>query len=142
MFPFQWQCPYIPQCPLSLAGVLHAPLPFIAGVDSRYFDFFEEPPTDVTCFDLDTATISHSDIRKYLKLSILPKKPLKRLRSSLELISKQMTDDAKMARKGSDPLDIEQQAHIRKAGWDIAIREAFLRYKNTSKKNFKIQNIF
>lgn len=35
MFPFHWQCPYIPQCPLSLAGVLHAPLPFIAGVDSR-----------------------------------------------------------------------------------------------------------
>ena len=37
MFPFHWQCPYIPQCPLGLAGVLHAPLPFIAGVDSRCF---------------------------------------------------------------------------------------------------------
>ncbi|PIO56162.1 DENN domain protein, partial [Teladorsagia circumcincta] len=35
MFPFHWQCPYVPQCPLGLAGVLHAPLPFIAGVDSR-----------------------------------------------------------------------------------------------------------
>ncbi|PIO52539.1 DENN domain protein, partial [Teladorsagia circumcincta] len=34
MFPFHWQCPYVPQCPLGLAGVLHAPLPFIAGVDS------------------------------------------------------------------------------------------------------------
>ena len=39
MFPFHWQCPYVPQCPLSLAYVLHSPVPFIAGVDSRYFEW-------------------------------------------------------------------------------------------------------
>ena len=38
IFPFVWQCPYIPLCPLGLCDVLNAPLPFIVGVDSRYFD--------------------------------------------------------------------------------------------------------
>lgn len=56
IFPFQWQCPYIPLCPLSLAGVLSAPLPFIVGVDSRYFDL-HDPPQDVVCIDLDTNTL-------------------------------------------------------------------------------------
>lgn len=60
---------------------------------------------------------------------MLPKKPLKRLRSSLETISKQMTEEEKMSRKNSDnqATDLEQQKHDRKASWDIAIREAFLR---------------
>lgn len=56
IFPFQWQCPYIPLCPLSLADVLNAPFPFIVGVDSRYFDLYD-PPADVVCVDLDTNTI-------------------------------------------------------------------------------------
>ncbi|EDW51344.1 GM21724 [Drosophila sechellia] len=51
LFPFKWQCPYIPLCPLGLAEVLHAPLPYLIGVDSRFFDLYE-PPTDVTCIDL------------------------------------------------------------------------------------------
>lgn len=59
LFPFKWQCPYIPLCPLGLAEVLHAPVPYLIGVDSRFFDLYE-PPTDVTCIDLDTNTISVS----------------------------------------------------------------------------------
>ncbi|KAI1733001.1 DENN (AEX-3) domain-containing protein [Ditylenchus destructor] len=131
MFPFHWQCPYIPQCPLALAGVLHAPLPFIAGVDSRYFDYYEEPPHDVTCFDLDTATVSHSSMRGSLKLSLLPKKPLKRLKASLEAISKQISEDAKVSRKNSDVsqlVDAEQHLQLRRVTWEFAIREAFLRF--------------
>ncbi len=57
IFPFHWPCPYIPLCPLALADVLSAPCPFIVGVDSRYFDLFE-PPTDISCVDLDTNTIT------------------------------------------------------------------------------------
>jgi len=56
IFPFKWQCPYIPLCPLGLAEVLHAPLPFLIGVDSRFFDL-HEPPIDVICVDLDTNNI-------------------------------------------------------------------------------------
>lgn len=57
IFPFYWPCPYIPLCPLALADVLSAPCPFIVGVDSRYFDLYD-PPSDVSCVDLDTNTIS------------------------------------------------------------------------------------
>lgn len=57
LFPFKWQCPYIPLCPLGLAEVLHAPLPYLIGVDSRFFDLYD-PPNDVTCVDLDTNNIS------------------------------------------------------------------------------------
>lgn len=90
---------------------------------------YEEPPADVTCFDLDTATVSQSEIRKFLKLQMLPKKPLKRLRASLETISKQMNEDVKISRKTSDVYmkEAEQHYHIRNANWDISIREAFLR---------------
>ena len=31
LFPFVWQCPYVPLCPLKLADVLSAPCPFIYG---------------------------------------------------------------------------------------------------------------
>lgn len=60
---------------------------------------------------------------------MLPKKPLKRLRASLETILKQMNADVKVSRKTSDAYitEVEQRFHIRNANWDIAIREAFLR---------------
>ncbi|ETN78733.1 hypothetical protein NECAME_18184 [Necator americanus] len=61
MFPFHWQCPYVPQCPLGLAGVLHAPLPFIAGVDSR--------PLDVTNPEIRTDSDPHASSN--LKTGIL-----------------------------------------------------------------------
>lgn len=55
-FPLRWICPYIPLCPLQMADVLLAPMPFIVGVHSSYFDL-HDPPTDVVCVDLDTNTI-------------------------------------------------------------------------------------
>lgn len=55
-FPLHWQCPYIPLCPLVLADVLSAPVPFIVGIHSSYFDL-HDPPADVVCVDLDTNTL-------------------------------------------------------------------------------------
>ena len=31
IFPLQWQCPFIPLCPLGLSDVLNAPTPYIIG---------------------------------------------------------------------------------------------------------------
>ena len=31
LFPFSWQCPYVPLCPLGLNDVLDAPCPFVVG---------------------------------------------------------------------------------------------------------------
>jgi hypothetical protein len=88
LFPFQWQLPYIPLCPLSRAGIVHAPMAFLAGVDSQYFELYDEPPRDVTCVDLDTNTISNSDVRRVLKLKVLPHRPAKLLRQTLEMLHK------------------------------------------------------
>ena len=38
IFPFYWQCPYIPLCPIGLSAYLAAPVPFVYGLDSRFFD--------------------------------------------------------------------------------------------------------
>lgn len=43
----------------GLVEVLHAPLPFLIGVDSRFFDLYD-PPADVSCIDLDTNIITVS----------------------------------------------------------------------------------
>ncbi|XP_074593897.1 DENN domain-containing protein Crag [Brevipalpus obovatus] len=83
IFPFHWQCPYIPLCPLGLCDVLNAPLPFIAGVDSRYFDMYELP-TDVACVDLDTNSIYISENKRLLSTKLLPKKPTRVLKNTLE----------------------------------------------------------
>ncbi|VBB28437.1 unnamed protein product [Acanthocheilonema viteae] len=133
MFPFHWQCPYIPQCPLSLAGVLHAPLPFIAGVDSRYFDLYEDPPSDVTCFDLDTSTVSFSSVRQTLKLSMLPKKASRQLKSSLEKLHRRLYQEefnVIALRKNMDfmPLDIDYDIQRKKRMLEISVQDAFLRF--------------
>ncbi|MFH4977087.1 hypothetical protein AB6A40_003796 [Gnathostoma spinigerum] len=133
MFPFHWQCPYIPQCPLSLAGVLHAPLPFIAGVDSRYFDLYEDPPSDVTCFDLDTSTISSSTVRQTVKLSLFPKKEYRQLRSSLEKLHRRLYQEEFTViamRKNMDfmPIDVDYQIQRKKRMLEVSVQDAFLRF--------------
>nr|XP_060613973.1 DENN domain-containing protein 4B [Anolis sagrei ordinatus]XP_060613974.1 DENN domain-containing protein 4B [Anolis sagrei ordinatus] len=82
IFPLRWQCPYIPLCPLTLADVLCAPVPFIVGVHSSYFDL-HDPPHDVICVDLDTNTIFQCEERKLLSPRSLPRKPCKVLLASL-----------------------------------------------------------
>ncbi|KAL2295108.1 hypothetical protein Nmel_018259 [Mimus melanotis] len=76
IFPLRWQCPYIPLCPLALADVLCAPVPFIVGIHSSYFDLYE-PPRDVIFVDLDTNTIFQSEERKLLSPRALPRRPCK-----------------------------------------------------------------
>ncbi|EDV26553.1 uncharacterized protein TRIADDRAFT_22465, partial [Trichoplax adhaerens] len=73
IFPFEWQCPYIPLCPVKLADVLNAPCPFIVGIDSKYFDLYR-PPLELTCVDLDTNTISYGAEKRAITWKILPKK--------------------------------------------------------------------
>jgi len=50
IFPFYWQCPYIPLCPIGMCDYLSAPLPFVMGLDSRFFDLYDQP-NDVNAVD-------------------------------------------------------------------------------------------
>ncbi|VDP01248.1 unnamed protein product [Soboliphyme baturini] len=143
IFPFRWQCPYIPQCPLDVAGVLHAPMPFIAGVDSRYFDLYEDPPRDVTCVDLDTNTVSMSDVRQRFKMNLLPRKATKFLRQQLDQLAaetaKELFSVTKM-RSNQDflPVEVDLKFQQRRKNLDLAIQEAFLRFMALLLKGYQM----
>ncbi|XP_054608589.1 DENN domain-containing protein 4C isoform X3 [Dunckerocampus dactyliophorus] len=142
IFPFQWQCPYIPLCPLSLAGVLNAPLPFIVGVDSRYFDLYDPPP-DVVCVDLDTNTIYLSDEKKHNNWKNLPKKPCKSLINTLSNLHRQLATVSvrPTAQTGSavdmTPIEADFTWHKKKTALEMEIQEAFLRFMASILKGYR-----
>ncbi|XP_051537842.1 DENN domain-containing protein 4C-like isoform X2 [Myxocyprinus asiaticus] len=140
IFPFQWQCPYIPLCPLSLAGVLNAPCPFIVGVDSRYFDLFDPPP-DVVCVDLDTNTIYLSDEKRHSNWKNLPKKSCKSLINSLGNLHHQLATIRQAALEGSavemTPIEADFTWHKKKTELEMEIQETFLRFMATILKGYR-----
>jgi len=129
VFPFFWQCPYIPNCPLALAEVIHAPMPFIIGINTRVYESQDEIPPDVVVFDLDSQAECRSTVRKHLKPSMLPKKPLKRLRTALDLIQEQMGREfGNVRRLGINLEEAEKRMRHRQRKWNRKMREAFLRF--------------
>ncbi|XP_078702971.1 C-myc promoter-binding protein-like isoform X9 [Branchiostoma floridae x Branchiostoma belcheri] len=151
LFPLHWPCPYIPLCPLDLADVINAPVPFIVGVDSRYFDLYE-PPQDVICVDLDTNSIRQPGDKKLINHKILPKKPAKLLRNSLvhlcnQLIEvdifpsiyfgvhRQTTPDEVAVDLA--PLDDGLKKQKKKLSIELAIQEAFLRFMACLLKGYR-----
>ncbi|CAI8047300.1 C-myc promoter-binding protein [Geodia barretti] len=92
LFPFSWQCTYIPMCPLAFSNYMQAPVPFIIGVDSQYFNVFEKP-SDVCVVDLDTSTITLSnEARSLLTQKPLPSKPLRTLKQDLKMLAAEVAD--------------------------------------------------
>ncbi|GCC34810.1 C-myc promoter-binding protein isoform X6 [Chiloscyllium punctatum] len=140
IFPFHWPCPYIPLCPLALADVLSAPCPFIVGVDSRYFDLYD-PPSDVSCVDLDTNTIFQTDDRKNLTWKLLPKKACKNLINSLSSIYEQLAEMHQRPREEA-LMELSMNDHDFNFGkrmqvLEIEIQEAFLRFMASILKGYR-----
>ncbi|XP_066252860.1 DENN domain-containing protein Crag isoform X1 [Euwallacea similis] len=130
LFPFKWQCPYIPLCPLGLVEVLHAPLPFLIGVDSRFFDLYDPPP-DVSCIDLDTNIITVADAqRQNLNTKLLPKKAAKSLKATLEYLYYQNRNAPPNPSESNNSDDIEAEFQRRKKeqAEELEIQEAFLKF--------------
>ncbi|KAM6106161.1 LOW QUALITY PROTEIN: DENN domain-containing protein 4C [Pterocles gutturalis] len=129
IFPFQWQCPYIPLCPLSLATVLSAPVPFIVGVDSRYFDLYD-PPQDIVCIDLDNM-VYISDDKKSTNWKQFPKKPCKSLLSTLKKLHPQLAAVHRKTQEGSaveKPIEADFSWQKKMIELEMEIQEAFLRF--------------
>uniref|UniRef100_A0A673N990 C-myc promoter-binding protein-like n=1 Tax=Sinocyclocheilus rhinocerous TaxID=307959 RepID=A0A673N990_9TELE len=136
IFPFHWPCPYIPLCPLALADVLSAPCPFIVGVDSRYFDLYE-PPTDISCVDLDTNTITQS-----LTWKILPRKACKRLINTLSNLHQQLDEGYQMSREEGQMEAFMSEREPGSGGksletLELEIQEAFLRFMAAILKGYR-----
>lgn len=140
IFPFQWQCPYIPLCPLSLAGVLSAPLPFIVGVDSRYFDL-HDPPQDVVCIDLDTNMLYVSDEKKNMNWKQLPKKPCKNLLGTLKKLHPQLCSVHRKTQESSaiemTPIEADFSWQKKMTQLEMEIQEAFLRFMASVLKGYR-----
>ncbi|KAJ1218481.1 hypothetical protein NDU88_006060 [Pleurodeles waltl] len=131
IFPFQWQCPYVPLCPLSLADVLSAPVPFIVGVDSRYFDLYD-PPQDVVCVDLDTNMVYIADEKKTMNWKLLPKKPCKNLLGALRKVHPKLSTVHRKTQEGSavemTPIEADFSWQKKMTEVEMEIQEAFLRF--------------
>ncbi|NXU95387.1 DEN4C protein, partial [Xiphorhynchus elegans] len=140
IFPFQWQCPYIPLCPLSLATVLSAPLPFIVGVDSRYFDLYD-PPQDIVCIDLDTNMVYISDDKKSTNWKQFPKKPCKNLLSTLKKLHPQLAAVHRKTQEGSavemTPIEADFSWQKKMIELEMEIQEAFLRFMASILKGYR-----
>lgn len=142
LFPFKWQCPYIPLCPLGLAEVLHAPLPFLIGVDSRFFDLYD-PPGDVNCVNLDTNNIAICDDKKYLSVKLLPKKAARQLRNWLEHLYSKLISLGKSYSSMKDmddeefSVDKEFQQKRKEQALELEIQDAFLRFTATILKGYR-----
>uniref|UniRef100_A0A8C5G5I2 DENN/MADD domain containing 4B n=1 Tax=Gouania willdenowi TaxID=441366 RepID=A0A8C5G5I2_GOUWI len=123
-FPLRWICPYIPLCPLQMSDVLLAPMPFIVGVHSSYFDL-HDPPTDVVCVDLDINTVS--DDKKPLSWRSLPRKHSKTLFSTLS------QEEATLEFLLTD----YDQIYRRQKQLELEIQEAFLRFMSCLLRGYR-----
>ncbi|XP_070622879.1 DENN domain-containing protein 4B isoform X1 [Erythrolamprus reginae] len=139
IFPLRWQCPYIPLCPLTLADVLCAPVPFIVGVHSSYFDLYDLPH-DVMCVDLDTNTIFQCEERKLLSVRALPRKPCKVLLASLNSQYQQLDE---MYNRPVEEASLEflltdyDVIYGRRKQLELDIRGAFLRFMACLLKGYR-----
>ncbi|KAM4663320.1 DENN domain-containing protein 4B isoform 2-T3 [Discoglossus pictus] len=130
IFPLRWQCPYIPLCPLTLSDVLCAPVPFIVGIHSSYFDL-HDPPQDVLCVDLDTNTLFQSEEKKIPSCRMLPRKPCKVLLNSLTDLHKQLDE---MYNKPMEEASLEfllkdyDMIYGRRTQLELDMRASFLRF--------------
>ncbi|XP_059352778.1 DENN domain-containing protein Crag-like isoform X4 [Daphnia carinata] len=133
IFPFKWQCPYIPLCPLGLSDVLNAPLPYLIGVDSRFFDMYD-PPAEVSCVDLDTNTISVSEEKKpLLSVKLLPKKAARTLRATLQYLYEKLystfwSERGKRGDGSDSSLDRDFKIKKKELLLELEIQEAFLKF--------------
>uniref|UniRef100_A0A8C5G5R9 DENN/MADD domain containing 4B n=1 Tax=Gouania willdenowi TaxID=441366 RepID=A0A8C5G5R9_GOUWI len=138
-FPLRWICPYIPLCPLQMSDVLLAPMPFIVGVHSSYFDL-HDPPTDVVCVDLDINTVFQSDDKKPLSWRSLPRKHSKTLFSTLSSLHKTLEN---ICTPGQEEATLEflltdyDQIYRRQKQLELEIQEAFLRFMSCLLRGYR-----
>ncbi|KAE8588972.1 hypothetical protein XENTR_v10022844 [Xenopus tropicalis] len=139
IFPLRWQCPYIPLCPLTLSDVLCAPVPFIVGIHSSYFDL-HDPPQDVLCVDLDTNTLFQSEEKKVPSVRSLPRKPCKVLLGTLSDLHKQLDE---MYNKPMEEATLEfllkdyDLIYGRRTQLELDVRAAFLRFMACLLKGYR-----
>ncbi len=149
IFPFYWQCPYIPLCPIVMSDYLAAPLPFVIGLDSRFFDLYDQP-ADVNAVDLDTSTVTLCEEKRgggggrrasltsgagaaFSAAKYLPKRAARQLRTRLLRLTERCVQHASYARKleaqmDDGAIDFDFTIKRKEQQLELEIREAFLHF--------------
>ena len=114
----------------GMAGYLSAPCPFVYGMDSRFFDLYEQP-SDVYAVDLDTNTISGTNCGEaQLNVKMLPRKPAKILKNSLALLQEKCLQHNRHAQRlemeNDDSIDFVFKLRDKENSLETEIQEAFL----------------
>ena len=106
-----------------------APFPFVMGLDSRFFDQYDQPP-DVNAVDLDTNTISLCRAQRQLSTKLMPKKAARNLKNSLTMLQEKCVQHNKLAKRlemeNDDSIDFEFKLRARESALELEIQEAFL----------------
>ncbi|XP_003740678.2 DENN domain-containing protein 4C [Galendromus occidentalis] len=139
-FPLSWQCPYVPLCPLGLAEILMAPLPFLVGVDSRYFDL-HELPSDVICVDLDTNSIYIPEEKQYLHPRMMPRRATKKLKQTLtdlfEKVGHYRIQYHEIHTSIKDRTEADFAVLRKERDLDLQIQDAFLKFMVETLRDFR-----
>ncbi|KAI3386623.1 hypothetical protein SNEBB_008754 [Seison nebaliae] len=152
IYPLDWQCTYVPLCPLSLASFLEAPCPLIIGIDSHYFDL-HEVPEGVVCIDIDAKTClwptnglllhcGHGEQKKQLQvnsmeelMNLVPKSPLKILRKKLHDLEKDEIFDKNLDRlrmtSVSNRISTTFKLSRERIDYDRRVRSTFIEFMLT-----------
>ena len=106
-----------------------APFPFVMGLDSRFFDQYDQPP-DVNAVDLDTNTISLCRAQRQLSTKLMPKRAARDLKNSLAMLQEKCVQHNKLAKRlemeNDDSIDFEFKLRARESALELEIQEAFL----------------
>ncbi|OQR66250.1 C-myc promoter-binding protein-like [Tropilaelaps mercedesae] len=139
-FPLSWQCPYVPLCPLGVAGVIMAPMAFLVGVDSRYFDM-HVLPNDVVCVDLDTNAIFIPDDKQQFGQRMMPKRATRKLRSTLndlyELVRHSTMQRRDTLASIKDRTEADFVVLRKERDLELLIQEAFLKFMVEILRDFR-----
>ena len=99
------------------------------GLDSRFFDLYDKPD-EVNAIDLDANTITLATSLKEFSSHLLPKRPAKKLRNTLEKLREKLAEQIKKAREleahNDETIDFEFKMKKPAMLLEMEIREAFL----------------
>ncbi|CAD5116854.1 DgyrCDS5698 [Dimorphilus gyrociliatus] len=141
-FPLRWSCAYVPLLPVQLAKTLESPVPIVIGLDSKIFDTYEVNTEIFVLVDLDTCQI-YNPYHKEINVKLLPKKPAKILKNTLERLFKDIqklkdisSRQQKILSLDLDSLELKTKIQQKERRLEKEICEAFLRFMSCVLKGY------
>ncbi|GIY59825.1 c-myc promoter-binding protein [Caerostris extrusa] len=142
IFPFHWQCPYIPFVSSGFVRCFMCSSAIFSWVDSRYFDLYD-PPQDVTCIDLDTNSFLFLMKKRHLNVKLFSKRPARILRNTLQTLYGKLASvrcppsTSLLLSNNSAQIDYDFKAKKNERQLELEIQEAFLRFMASILKGYR-----